>query len=120
MNAKYSLFPIILSQFIAYIILIMNSDEGMHMEAGSWAVAEAIIGLIGSTWYRYTASKKDVDIVYEKNAKLESTQYEQEQTIAALTVALELLKSENQRLQDRIDGCENECHERDRGHGIGR
>ena len=36
----------------------MNSDEGMHMETGSWAVAVAIIGLIGSIWYRYAASKK--------------------------------------------------------------
>ena len=112
MNAKYSLFPIILSQFIAYIILIMNSDERMHMEAGSWAVAVAIIGLIGSIWYRYAASKK--------NATLERKLHEQEQVIAAMKVALELLKSKNQQLQDQIDEYENTYHERKHGHGISR
>lgn len=118
MDAKYSLFPIILSQIVAHIILIMNSDEGMHMEAGSWAVAVAIIGLMGSIWCRYTASKKDVDMVYEKNAKLESTLHEQEQTIAAMKVALVLLKSKNHQLQDQIDEYENTYHERKHGHGV--
>ena len=38
--------------------------------------------------------------------------------IAAMKVALELLKSKNQQLQDQID--ENTYHERKHGHGISR
>ena len=38
----------------------MNNDGGMNMEAGLWAVVLAIIGLIGSTWYQYAASKRDI------------------------------------------------------------
>lgn len=56
MNVNYYLFPIIFSQIIAYVILVMNSDGGMNMEAGLWAIVVAIIGLIGSTWYQYAAS----------------------------------------------------------------
>lgn len=59
MNVNY-LFPIIFSQIIAYVILVMNNDGGMNMEAGLWAVVLAIIGLIGSTWYQYAASKRDI------------------------------------------------------------
>ena len=80
--------------------------------SGSWAVAVAIIGLIGSIWYRYAASKK--------NATLERKLHEQEQVIAAMKVALELLKSKNQQLQDQIDEYENTYHERKHGHGISR
>lgn len=68
MNVNYYLFPIIFSQIIAYVILVMNSDGGMNMEAGLWAVA--IIGLIGSTWNQYAASKRDVKPLRNHESKI--------------------------------------------------
>lgn len=198
---------IFFSQFIAYVILFMNKDDGgEHMETGLWAVAVAVIGLVGSTWYQYIASKKDIkplsgiqattsemkprienidentkksrdvliedvkpeifniqrkqsdindqmkkidyvvkefeyqtrlkekystgfnkevltagiDSIYERNAILERTLHEKEQTISEMTVSLRKLKEENEELHEQIIQYEMDYQRRNHDQGLSR